>query len=149
MSIILFLVQLCFANYPEVGNFVQYEAPFEGDKVIWIKKVISYDQARDTYLVGNRITYKDRVLEEVVYDQPRYWLYNPEKIKHVIDTCEEREGAITDLVVDNKQLRVCEMYDEESMLTYMIGPVPFGQVRFQIYLEGEEFLDFHLTKFKE
>jgi hypothetical protein len=29
----------------------------------------------------------------------------------------------------------------------MIGPVPFGQVRFQVYLQGEEFLDFNLKKF--
>jgi hypothetical protein len=29
----------------------------------------------------------------------------------------------------------------------MIGPVPFGQVRFQEYLGNGEFLDFNLTYF--
>jgi hypothetical protein len=49
--------------------------------------------------------------------------------------------------IEDKVIKVCEFYNEDSQLSYMIGEVPFGQVKFQIYLQDEDFLDFNLTRF--
>ncbi len=56
------------------------------------------------------------------------------------------QGALWDLMVLGSKMRVCEFYHEDSRLTYILGPVPFGLIRFQVYPGEEEFLDFHLTK---
>jgi hypothetical protein len=145
-TLLLLLPNLAFA-YPSLGDFVRYEAKFEGSMVVMEKKVISHDSAENTYDVRTITTYKDRILQDIVHVLPHSFMYNPEKVASVLNNCYEREGMLTDLVISEKKLTVCEFYHEDSQLTYMIGPVPFGQVRFQVYQQGEDFLDFNLTYF--
>lgn len=146
--LIFCLVSTAAHAYPSLGDFVRYEAKYEGSMVVMEKSVLSHDVVENTFEVRTLVTYKDRVLQDETYALPHNFLYTPEKVASVLKNCEMREGAISNVVVQGKKLTVCEFYNEESQLTDMIGPVPFGLVRFQIYLEGEEFLDFNLSSFE-
>ena len=150
MKTILFVL-FCFPGfalaYPSLGDFVRYEAKYEGSMVVMEKKVLNHHVTENIYEVRTLVTFKDRIIQDVTHALPYHFLYTPEKVASVLKNCELREGAISHVVVQKKQLTVCEFYNEESQLTDMIGPVPFGVVRFQVYLEGEEFLDFNLTAF--
>ncbi len=143
----LCLVSTVAHAYPTLGDFVRYEAKYEGSLVIMEKKVVAFDPAANTFEVRTLVTYKNQTIQDNTYVLPYSFLYTPEKVASVLKNCEAREGMISKVVVQEKNLTVCEFYDEDSQLTYMIGPVPFGQVRFQVYLEGEDFLDFNLTAF--
>jgi hypothetical protein len=147
LSLFMFLSSGPSWSYPESGDFVQYEASYEGAQVLMEKKVLSHDLENDTFIVRTLVTYKERIIQDQTVILPRSFLYTPEKIQHVIDTCLSREGAISEVRVQGKELEVCEFYNDDYQLTSMIGSVPFGQVRFQVYLQGEEFLDFNLKKF--
>ena len=133
--------------FPETGDFVQFVAMYEGSPVVMEKRVLFYDPADKMCKVKSIMTYKDRVIQEQTVKVPDTFLYNLEKIQDVLRNCEAREGVISNVTVDGKSFQVCEFYNEDSQLTSMIGPVPFGLVRYQVYLEGETFLDFNLTKF--
>jgi hypothetical protein len=133
--------------FPETGDFVQFVAMYEGSPVVMEKRVLFYDPADKMCKVKTIMTYKERVIQEQTVMVPDTFLYNLEKIQDVLRNCEAREGVISDVTVDGKSFQVCEFYNEDSQLTSMIGPVPFGLVRYQVYLEGETFLDFNLTKF--
>lgn len=146
--LILFLLSTAAHAYPALGDFVRYEAKYEGSMVVMEKRVLNHDVVENSFEVRTLVTYQDRVLQDETYSLPHNFLYTPEKVASVIKNCEAREGAISNVVVQGKKLKVCEFYNEESQLTDMIGPVPFGLVRFQIYLEGEEFLDFNLSAFE-
>jgi hypothetical protein len=143
---------LCFVSsfayaYPSLGDFVRYDAKYEGSMIKMERKVLSQDTVQNTFEVRTLTTYKDQIIQDVTHVLPHSFLYTPEKVASVIKNCYAREGMLTDIVIQNKKLTVCEFYDEGSQLTNMIGPVPFGLVRFQNYLQGEEFLDFNLTYF--
>ncbi len=142
----LWLPLLSFA-FPNKGDYVRYEAKYDGDVVVMERTILNYYPERDSFLIGYLVTYRGKELEKVVYDTPKSFLYDEAKVANVLKTCVEREGAISIVDIMNKKITVCEFYNEDSMLTTMIGGVPFGQVRFQVYLEGEEFLDFYLVKF--
>ena len=146
--IIFCLVSTVAHAYPALGDFVRYEAKYEGSMVVMEKRVLSHDETENAFEIRTVITYKDRVLKDETFTLPHNFLYTPEKVASVIKNCEIREGAISQVDVQGKKLTVCEFYNEESLLTDMIGPVPFGLVRFQVYLEGEEFLDFNLSAFE-
>ncbi len=133
--------------FPSVGDFVRYEATYDGAILAMEKKVLAHDLVKDTFSVRRLTIYKEEVIKDETLELPRSFLYDAKKVDHVFKTCAEREGALGDLVVGGKKIQVCEFYNEDSQLTYMIGSVPFGQVRFQNYLGGEEFLDFYLKKF--
>lgn len=133
--------------FPETGDFVQFVAMYEGFPVVMEKRVLFHDPADKMCKVKSIMTYKERVIQEQTVMVPDTFLYNLEKIQDVLRNCEAREGVISDVTVDGKSFQVCEFYNEDSQLTSMIGPVPFGLVRYQVYLEGETFLDFNLTKF--
>lgn len=133
--------------YPAVGDFVQFEAKHQGSSVITEKRILSHDVPSDSFEVHIFTTYQEVVIMDVVRVLPRSFLYSPAKVENVLKTCVSREGMISQVLVDNKKLSVCEFWDEGSQLTYMIGPVPFGQVRFQEYLGDGVFLDFNLMKF--
>ena len=133
--------------YPALGDFVHYEAKFEDAYVKLEKTVLSHDLVANTFEVRTFMTFKGNVLQNDIHVLPYSFLYTPEKVASVIKNCEAREGMITELVVQSIPMSVCEFYNEESQLTNMIGPVPFGVVRFQVYLQGEDFLDFNLTSF--
>jgi hypothetical protein len=147
--LIFFLVSTASHAYPALGDFVRYEAKYEGSMVVMEKRVLHHDVSENTFKIRTLVTYKDRVLQDETFVLPHNFLYTPEKVASVLKNCEIREGAISHIEVQGKKLTVCEFYNEESQLTDMIGPVPFGLVRFQIYLEGEEFLDFNLTVFDQ
>lgn len=143
---ILVLPSLSFA-YPALGDFVHFEAKYDGSVIIMEKKVLTHHVDNNTFDVRTLITFKGEIIKDTTYNLSYSFLYNPEKIANVMKTCYSREGMITDLVISGKKLKACEFYHEDSQLTYMIGPVPFGQVRFQEYLGNGEFLDFNLTYF--
>jgi hypothetical protein len=144
--VLTFLPSLSWA-FPSVGDFVQYQAIYKDAPVIMEKRVLAHDIDLNTFTVSLLTTYKDRVLQDQTNELPAGFLYTPLKIKHVLKTCEAREGAVGDMTVAGVKMQVCEFYNEDSQLTDILGPVPFGQIRFQVYLEGEEFLDFNLTQF--
>ena len=145
--LLLLLIPTFAQAYPSLGDFVRYEAKYEGSMIVLEKKVLSHNTVENTFEVRTLMTYKERIIQDVTHILPHSFLYNPEKIANVIKTCYAREGMLTDLVIQSKKITVCEFYNEDSQLTDMIGPVPFGLVRFQNYLQGEEFLDFNLTYF--
>ncbi len=145
-----FWVGLPFAfSYPAVGDRVRYEAPFQGDVVIQEKEIQHQDPTGGVFGVHTITTFRGNVVEEKWVDLPRSFLYTPEKIEDVIQNCVRREGAISNLIVLGARMQVCEFYHEDSQLSYLIGPVPFGLIRFQVYIGGEDFLDFHLTSKNE
>lgn len=145
---LLFLLPTLANAYPALGDFVHFEAKYRGSVVIYEKKVLAHNQADNTFEVRTLITYKGEIIKGQTHVLPYSFMYTAEKSAYVMKSCYEREGMITKLTISGKQLSVCEFYHEDSQLTYMIGPVPFGQVRFQEYLGGEEFLDFNLTYFR-
>lgn len=142
----LFLPTLSFA-YPALGDFVHFEAKFHGSTITMEKKVLNHDLENNTFDVRTLVIYKGEIIKDTTHSLPYNFLYNPAKIDNVMKTCYSREGMITDLVISGKKIKACEFYHEDSQLSYMIGPVPFGQVRFQEYLGNGEFLDFNLTYF--
>jgi hypothetical protein len=146
--ILLMLMPLTVLAFPNVGDFVQYEAKYEDDVVIQRKKIISYDEVRDSFQIGYIVSFKGRILEQVVYDTSRSFIYSKDKVLDVLKNCQIREGALSDYDIQGKIVKACEFYDEPSQLSYMIGMVPFGSIRFQTYLGNEEFLDFYITKFE-
>lgn len=146
---VLLLVTSAYAfAFPNVGDSVQYEAPFKDGIIIHKKKIISYDQVRDSFQVGEVVTFKGEILEQVVHDTKRSWLYSQERVADILKGCRQREGSLTDMEIDHEIVSVCEFYDEPSQLSYMIGMVPFAAVRFQHFTSTTEYLDFYLTKFE-
>ena len=146
LLLMLFIPTLSFA-YPALGDFVHFEAIFDGSIVTMEKKVLVHNTEANTFDVRTLVIYKNEIIKDTTYTLPYNFLYTPEKVESVMKNCYSREGMITDLVISGKKLKACEFYHEDSQLTYMIGPVPFGQVRFQEYLGNGEFLDFNLTYF--
>lgn len=147
LVLLMVLMPTLAMAYPALGDFVRYEAKFEDSKIIYERKILSHDEASDSFEVRSLILFKDQILRDVTHILPRNFLYTPSKVENVLKTCFEREGVITNLVISGKKISVCEFYHEDSQLTYMIGPVPFGQVRFQEYQGDGIFLDFNLTYF--
>lgn len=146
---VLLLVTSAYAfAFPNVGDFVQYEAHYKEGTLIHKKKIISYDQVRDSFQVGEIVTFKGEILEQVVHDTKRSWLYSDKQVEDVLKGCRQREGSLTDMEIDHKIVSVCEFYDEPSQLSYMIGMVPFAAVRFQRFISTTEYLYFYLTKFE-
>lgn len=148
MGLFVYLTTLSYTwAFPSVGDFVRYEATYDGGILAMEKKVLAHDSVKDTFSVRRLTIYKEEVVKDETLELPRSFLYDTKKVQHVFETCAQREGALGDLVVGGKKIQICEFYNEDSQLTYMIGSVPFGQVRFQNYLGGEDFLDFYLKKF--
>ncbi len=137
---------LSFA-FPNVGDYVRYEAPYNGSPAVIEKRILSHNPETDTFLVDVLKTYRGQTLEHSVYDTERSFLYDDAKIGNVLATCTIRGGALGTVRVNGQSIKICEFYNEDSQLTNILGKVPFGVLRFQIYLQGEDFLDFYLTKF--
>ena len=134
--------------FPAEGDFVQYIASYKNFPVVMEKKVVAHDSEHNSFTVSTITTYKERVIQDQLVELPESFLYNLIKIQHVLDTCVSREGALSLMLIQGKKMQVCEFYNEDSQLSDILGPVPFGQIRFQVYLEGEEFLDFNLNKYE-
>ena len=131
--------------YPAVGDRVRYEAVFGGALVVQEKEVARQDASGEVFGVHSVTTYRGNIVEEKWIELPRSFLYTPEKIADVIRDCVRREGALSRMNVLGVSMRVCEFYNEDSQLSSILGPVPFGLIRFQVYIGDEDFLDFYLT----
>jgi hypothetical protein len=143
----LFIFSLSAWSFPKLGDFVRFEAEFQGDLYRLEKKVIDHNSSTDQFTVRTLVLVNNEIVQDQTHELPRSFLYTPEKVDNVFKTCVAREGALGDIKIEGRPLRVCEFYNEDSQMTYMIGKVPFGQVRFQIYLKDEDFLDFNLKRF--
>jgi hypothetical protein len=144
---LILLVPVFARAYPGLGDFVAHEAFYEGSIVRIEKRILTHDQIHDVFTVHTKATFRGEILQDQRLEIPRTFLYTPSKVSDVLKNCIRREGARGQVSVQSKTIEVCEFFHEDSQLTYMIGDVPFGQVRYQIYLEEEEFLDFFLKEF--
>jgi len=146
-SILLLLFSVSSWSFPQVGDFVRFEAEFQGDHYRLEKKVLDHNSANDSFRVRTLVLVNNEIVQDQTHELPRNFLYTPEKVDSVFKTCVSREGALGQIQIEGRPLKVCEFYNEDSQMTYMIGKVPFGQFRFQIYLKDEDFLDFNLKRF--
>lgn len=135
-------------SYPRQGDYVRFEAQYKDSMVQFEKEIPSENSEADIFEARSFFSYKGQILKEQIVSLPKAFLFTPEKIRHVLQTCVQREGALGEIILQNKKIKLCEYYNEDSQLTNMVGEVPFGQIRFQIYLEGETFLDFNLKEFR-
>lgn len=133
--------------FPELFDYARYTAQF-GNKKYEIKKMIfEHDSLRDTFVMTESL-YEDNILQDERFLRlPKYWFYTPEKINNVIKNCTRREGALGRENIQGQEIQTCTFFNEESMMDYSIGNVPFGQVRFQYRFDGV-YLDFYLQNFK-
>ena len=134
--------------YPAVGDFVRYEAKYEGDIVAMERKVLSYDANEDKLEVRNLVIFHGEITRDETFMLPKAFLFNAEKMANLLKTCIRREGVLGSESIEGKIIRTCSFYNEDSMMTSTIGDVPFGDVRYQLYLGDGEFLDFNLVKFR-
>ena len=148
LLIIFFIYSINVYAYPELHDYARFEAPYNGSMVIYEKTIKDVDPEKQSYLVNTLITYKGQIIQEKEAVLPRAFLFTQEKIQNVLKTCASRGGARWHTEIQGQTIQTCSYYNEDSMLEEIVGDVPFGQIRFQIYLEGEEFLDFNLVKFK-
>jgi hypothetical protein len=135
--------------FPAKGDYVRYEAPYEGHPVIIEKEILDDLEEQNQFLIKTTTTYQGQVLRELIYPEDKFYTLTPQKIESILKHCVEREGARGTYTIGSQTVDVCESYNEDSQLTQMVGMVPFGMIRFQIYLEEEEFLDFYLTQFRQ
>jgi len=149
LSLATNLFSLSSFAFPANGDFAQYTAKYEGFPVVMEKRVLAHDGDSDQFVVRTLTTYRDRVLQDQTVTLPRSFLYSLDKIKDVIQHCVAREGAVQVVQVLGAKMEICEFYNEDSQLTNILGPVPFGQIRFQTYIGGEDFLDFNLSAFTQ
>jgi len=154
LETVLFILFLTMAfspssfAYPRQGDYVRFEAHYKDSMVQFEKEILSEDKEAEIFEVRSFFSYKGQILKEQIVSLPKAFLFTPEKIKNVLQTCVQREGALGEIILQNQKIKLCEYYNEDSQLTDMVGEVPFGQIRFQIYLEGETFLDFNLKEFR-
>lgn len=135
--------------FPAVGDYARYEARFRGEIMVMEKQLTSQNADQNTFTQVTRVLMKDEVLQEEIVEIASLWLYSREKVSNVLKNCLRREGAPGSIIIQGQNIKTCTFFNEESQLDYSIGMVPFGQVRFQVHLGGEEFLDFNLVKFIE
>lgn len=148
LLIIFFICSLNAYAYPELKDYARYEALYGGEKVIFEKTIKEVDPEKQNFLLHSIITYRGQIIQEREGFVPRAFLFTQEKIKHVLETCTSREGARWHITLQGRRIETCSYYNEDSMLEEIVGDVPFGQIRFQVYLEGEEFLDFNLVEYR-
>jgi hypothetical protein len=146
-----FLMVWCFMPlaalaFPALGDHVEFEARHPDGVIRLEKSVKAHDVDRDVFTVRTLIRQGERVIEDSRVELPRSFLYTPEKVANLLKTCVEREGALGTERIGGREVRVCEFYHEDSGLTTILGAVPFGQIRFQVYVGEGEFLDFWLKR---
>lgn len=151
MKILITLLFLTFSahatDFPKEGNYVRFAAFHNGESYEYKRALISQDLENNTFVHIYTILKNDEVIIEMISELPYSWFYNESKIKSVLKNCHKREGALGEEIIENQKIATCTFYNEESLLDYSIGMVPFGQIRFQFYLGKGEFLDFHLVNF--
>jgi hypothetical protein len=146
LTLFILLSPIMTWAFPSKSDYVKHIADYKGSPVVMERSVIGIDG--DAFTVHSLITYKSQIISEKTVTVPSSFLYSNAKVENVFKTCESREGAISYVSVMGKTIKACEFYHEDSGLTYMIGMVPFGQVKFQEYLGDGEFLDFNVVEFR-
>ena len=111
------------------------------------KTIRDADPEGKNFLVHSLITFNGNVVEDKEAVMSRSFMFDKDKIANVLKTCHSRGGARWHIVLQGQTIQTCTYYNEDAQLDEMVGDVPFGQIRFQIYLGNEEFLDFNLVKF--
>lgn len=134
--------------FPAVGDFARYEAQFRGEKVVMEKELLDFSFERKAFMQLTRLIMKGEVIQEQLLEIESLWFYTEAKVNNVLKNCLRREGALGKVEIEGKVIKTCTFYNEDAQLDYSIGMVPFGQVRFQLFVTGEEFLDFNLVKFR-
>lgn len=133
--------------FPNEGNYARYLASFNGETYEYKKMLTHFNPQKNTFVQITKLSKGDEIIRESSNELAYMWFYNEAKVQNVLDTCVRREGALGDYVVQEQTIKSCAFYSEDSGLEYVIGMVPFGQLRFQIYLQNEDFLDFYLVNF--
>ena len=133
--------------FPEVGNYVRFLATHNGKVFEYKKTLLEFDSEMKSFTMIEKISTDDEIVQERVTQLPSFWFYTEAKVQNVLKTCTRREGALGKVLVEGKEIPTCTFYSEESQMDYIIGMVPFGQIRFQHYLGKNEFLDFYLQDF--
>lgn len=132
--------------FPAVGDHVEFEARYEGRKIVFERSIKG--RQGDTFEVRVLLRADSQILRDEQFQVPRSFLYDRGKIEHVLSTCVVREGARDRTRIGNRWVESCEFWHEDSQLTTILGAVPFGQIRFQEYLGDGVFLDFWLQRFQ-
>ena len=145
-GVLLFLLPLFGWAFPSKNDYVKLVADFEGSPVTMEKAVTGI--YGDAFTIRTLISYKSQVISDKSVVVPSSFLYSDAKVENVLKNCESREGAISLVTIMGKTIKACEFYHEDSGLTYMIGMVPFGQVRFLEYLGDGKFLEFNVVEFR-
>lgn len=134
--------------YPEVGDFVRYEAQDQGKVVAIEKKVLSTSADNSSLEVRTLIIFDQEIRRDETHVFPKEFLFNPEKLGRLLKSCLGRHGALGEELIQDQWIRTCSFFNEDALMTSTMGDVPFGEVRFQIYLGEGEFLDFNLVQFR-
>lgn len=148
LSLLSLLISFNIFAFPAVGDFARYEAQFRGEKVVMEKELLDFSSERKAYKQLTRLLVKGEVVQEQLLEIESLWFYTEVKVNNVLTNCLRREGALGQEEIEGNLVKVCTFYNEDAQLDYSIGMVPFGQVRFQLFVKGEEFLDFNLVKFR-
>lgn len=98
--------------------------------------------------IRSLLTFRGEVVKDETFMLPKSFLFNADKMANLLKSCVRREGIIGSETVEGVTVKTCSFYNEDAMMTTKIGDVPFGDVRYQIYLRDEEFLDFNVVKFR-
>lgn len=133
--------------FPEPGDYARYVATFRGDTYEIKRTLTEYYPETNSFRQVWKLSKNGESVVEESKQLPYGWFYTEKKIENVLNSCVSREGVLGDVVIQDHKIPSCTFFNEESLLDYTVGMVPFGQIRFQLHLSGEYFLDFHLVSF--
>lgn len=133
--------------FPALGDYARYVASFRGDSYEVKRTLTEYYPESNSFRHVWKLSKNDILIKEESTQLPYGWFYTEKKIENVLSSCVRREGVLGNELIQNEMIPTCAFFNEESLLDYSVGMVPFGQVRFQLRLTGEDFLDFHLVSF--
>lgn len=148
LTLLSALISLNAHSFPRVGDYVRFEALFRGEKVMLEKELVEHYPEKNSYLQYTRITFRGEIIQEQTLEMDQLWFFTEEKIRNVLKNCTRREGALGKTEVQGQWIDTCIFHNEDAQLDSELGMVPFGQVRFQQFLGGEDFLDYYLISFK-
>lgn len=143
----LFLFSAKVYAFPEEGNYVRFLATHNGKVFEYKKSLLEFHNETNSFTMIEKISTDEETIEERVTQLPFFWFYTEKKVQNVLNNCTRREGALGTWDLEGKEIPTCTFFSEDSQMDYVIGMVPFGQLRFQYHLGKEEFLDFYLQDF--
>ncbi|MFM6928384.1 MAG: hypothetical protein ACKOX6_07960 [Bdellovibrio sp.] len=147
MVLVFTLLPFKVFAFPEIGDYARYMATFRGDAYEIKRTLTEYYPETNSFRHIWKLSKNGVVVAEESTQLPYGWFYTPKKIENVLSSCVKREGVLGEIIIQNQKVPSCTFFNEESLLDYSVGMVPFGQIRFQLHLSGEYFLDFNLVSF--